>query len=175
MNEQKKEQAITQLVNWITIATGLIAFFNFGYSFLHSFTQPGLSIPNPPQIVLPLKLAFFILLETALAYAFGWLLVSTEKYGEGVPFILLFVISIISAWTSLFNSQWIICGQTLAGFVFWSTFTLWFFLLSTISMIIAIYLIVTHSKVILKNSDPWSTYAQAGCFVVMFFIFLYGT
>ena len=175
MNEAKNEKVINQLANWITIFTGLVAIGNFGYSLIHSFTNTGLGIPSTPNIILPMKLVFFMLIETALAYAFGWLLVNIEKHGDGVPFILLFVVSVISAWTSLFNAQWVIIGQTPVNFIFWSTFTLWFFLLSLIALLIAVYLIITHSKVLLKTDEPNSALIQIGCFAVMFFIFLYGT
>lgn len=172
-----ESKTISALASWITIVTGIIALGNFGFSLFHTVPGVSLNIPTFPNIILPFRLVTFILLETALGYAFGWALVKSESFGHGVPMILVWVIGIISAWTSMFNVQWMLTGGTPAEFSFLSVYTIWFGLLSLLALILAIYLIYLHVKANLAlqgDEGPASAYIQGGCFAVMFFIFLYG-
>ncbi|NHO68572.1 hypothetical protein G8770_23720 [Aestuariicella hydrocarbonica] len=50
-------------------------------------------------------------LEACLAAAFGWLIVLASSKGRGLPFLLSIAVMLVSAWTSLFNIQWLILGR----------------------------------------------------------------
>lgn len=168
-------ESITKLASWVTIVTGIIALWNFGYSLTHGMYGVSITVPEIPAITLPFRLIILILLETALAYAFGWLLIKTEDMGHGVPMIMAWIVCIISAWTSLFNIQWLIVGGIPSDFDFNTVYTFWFAVLSIVTLIIAIYFIYDHAKqsdnLGEDRSSPW---IQGIVFFVMFFIYLYG-
>lgn len=170
------KETINHLASWVTIVTGVVALANFIYSLTHGMYGTEIGVPEIPAITLPFRLVALIMLETALAYAFGWLLVKTEDMGHGVPMIMLWVVSMISSWTSLFNIQWLTIGGLPQGYEFLTVYTFWFALLSAIMAGIAIYFIYNHTKQMnLESEAPASPWIQGFMFFVMFFIYLYGS
>ena len=163
---------INEFANWVTIVTGIIALCNFGYSISQGVYGEVISVPDVPLITLPFRIIIFIILETALAYAFGYMLIKIEAYGHGVPAVTLWLVSLISAWTSLFNVQWLISGAVPLNNQFFSLYTLWFFVLSGLASFIAVYFISTHSNEYKKWTRAKD--AQLVSFIVMFFMYLYG-
>ena len=170
------EKALNTIANVVTISTGIFAIGNFVYSLSHSFVGATITIPSIPSITLPFRLVALLITETILAYAFGWCLLKVEDRGRGIPMIMIWVVSLISAWTSLFNVQWLVIGETPMPFEFNGPYTLWFAILSTITLIIAIYLINVHNSMRTEPlENPACPFVQSVCFLIMFFIFLYGS
>ncbi len=144
----------------LTLLASVLGIVNFAISF--GPLLPGTN-PVPPQFPAdnPMILMLtFILLEAALAHAFGYLMVNVRARGDGFPYILMIVFALISAWTSMFNIQWIFLGPppvfpplrqiTMAGvstLIKWeSWYIMKFLLLVAAALWNAIYFIDVHTK-----------------------------
>jgi hypothetical protein len=119
------EKLIHLLGSVFSIVGGVVAVLNFGWSVKAEFKEPLLLHSLQSSVNLPFRMILFIILETTLAYAFGKWLVFMEQKGSGIPTMMLFVIGLVSAWTSVFNVQWIFVGQVPDDFEFWDIYTLY--------------------------------------------------
>ncbi|GAD79472.1 hypothetical protein [Vibrio ezurae] len=105
--ENLKEET-KQPVNWIASVVTILNFIvSLGVSVKYD------SIPTGGIPVGSVAVGFIVacLLEALLATAFGYLIVYSSSKGKGLPYLLAIVIMLISAWTSLFNAQWLVLGQ----------------------------------------------------------------
>lgn len=91
----------------LTLLAGIITIFNFIYS-LRFITHANIEITGFPISSFPIRMIFFFLLEGLLAYGFGWLIAKLYISGVGLYAFFAFIVELISAWTSIFNVQWII-------------------------------------------------------------------
>lgn len=142
----KVENNITsKMADLITIITAAIAIGNFIYTISHGIAGQTINPPTVPSVTIPFRFVAFLLLETALAYAFGWMMIKLAKQGRGVPIIMIWIISIISAWTSLFNIQWLILGSNEVPEIS-IPYSAWLLILSVIAYVLAIYFVDIHSN-----------------------------
>ncbi|MEH6385766.1 MAG: hypothetical protein V7780_14245 [Colwellia sp.] len=100
---------IKQPVNWIA---SIVTILNFGWSLFAFNSIGGIPKQGVPIGSIEIGLIVSCTLETCLAAAFGWLIVFTSSKGRGLPFLLSIAVMLISAWTSLFNIQWLILGRS---------------------------------------------------------------
>ncbi|TOJ56941.1 hypothetical protein CGI36_23930, partial [Vibrio parahaemolyticus] len=113
MNKVLEDDTINRLASWLTIITAIISLANFVVSLKVGNVTSGTELSvSRIEAVLPFRFVLYILLETALAYAFGRTLIYFEQYGQGIPLMLVVIVSLISAWTSLFNAQWLFLGSS---------------------------------------------------------------
>ncbi len=120
----------------------IITIINFIYSLFvitEKVTMPHLPFSSQG---LPMSFIFIVFLEIFLASGFGYILVKFAEKGHGIPFMLFITVALISAWTTMFNIQWIIIKGPLNTFV--TIFTL--VILSVLFCGLACYFIVIHSK-----------------------------
>lgn len=139
---------------WIGIIAGIIGIFNFIYSVSFGLPGPQMVMPTIPNVDLLIRILFLFLLESALAYSFGYILTKINKMGkvlpgEGLPLILLILVALLSAWTSLFNIQWFLIGPPpIFSEIASSKSKLYiskFFIFGLLTYIWAIYFIAFHS------------------------------
>jgi hypothetical protein len=177
MERNISDETITKLASWLTVITAIISLGNFLVSLKFGNVASGTEL-NVTRIeaVLPFRFLLFILLETALAYAFGRALIYFEGHGQGIPVMISILIALISAWTSLFNAQWLFLGSSPG--VFGTFYTIQLGALGVVAMSIAIYFILVHFKrhtpaFTTVNNEPSSLSYQVLAFIVMFFLILY--
>ncbi len=80
-------------------------------TFLLSMFYPlgrAIEMPFFPVDPIPLRIIILILMEAALALVFGWILIHLTTRGHGIAVPLVVSASLLSAWTSLFNIQWVL-------------------------------------------------------------------
>ena len=159
---------------WMTVVSGSIALANFLYSIFSSATFDRLGFAGALEHEWPVRWLIFLALETCLAYIFGKSLVRLQKFGHGVPYLCLVFISILSAWISLFNVQWLISGPHGAegwGFLEHNAvkFAVGYFVAGTI----ALYLIWHHGGNSLGNKNNVSVGVQSVVFLIIATGFLF--
>lgn len=104
------DKKLNKIANWITIISGIITFLNLAVSIKFNLKLPDIVFPNLFRIDFPFRLIAFLFLEGVLAHIFGSLLIYIENLGPGLAKIILSITGLLSAWTSIFNIQWILIG-----------------------------------------------------------------
>lgn len=135
---ENMKESINQKLNLIA---SIITIINFLYSLIIVNSSTQNPIPPIPSQALPIGLIIIALLETFLSAGFGWLIVKFAEKGHGIPFILVIVVALVSAWTTMFNIQWLIIQGSAngigAGIIL--------FLMSAMFCGLACYFITIHS------------------------------
>ena len=95
----------------LNIVASIITIINFIGS-IAAFNVVG-GVPEQAIPVGSVEIGFILacLLEALLAAAFGWAIVGVVSKGAGLPVLLAIVLMLVSAWTSLFNAQWLVLGS----------------------------------------------------------------
>ncbi|ENM5891472.1 hypothetical protein E5115_003975 [Vibrio mimicus] len=177
MNKVLEDETINRLASWLTIITAIISLANFVVSINVGNVASGSELDvSRIEAVLPFRFVLYILLETALAYAFGRTLIYFEQYGQGIPLMLVVIVSLVSAWTSLFNAQWLFLGSS-AGELF-SVYGVKLLVLMLVALGIAMYFISVHFNRYKENfsedvKEPSAFSIQIVAFFVMFFLVIY--
>ena len=171
--------------SYLTIPSALITIANFILSITSGWAfKPVFELPFP-AITSPLKLVAFVLLEAALAYAFGRLIIWLTGLGQGLPIIFLFTFCFLSAWTSLFNVQWIVVSDSPTvifdknqGAHIW--FITRIFVFSVLACLVAVYFIVLHGEdwIVkpysgLQERTRNAYTVQVAMYLLIFFIFAF--
>ena len=153
----------------------IITIGNFIYSLGIVTEQVTTPIPSLPIQGLPLGFILIMFLETLLAAGFGYILVKFAEKGHGIPFMLFITIALISAWTTMFNIQWLIIQGSANSFGSGVVLAI----LSGIFCGLACYFITIHAKekkhtsfnsneIVLINEDGKLIAWQIGAFIVMY-------
>ena len=95
----------------INLVASIVTVANFIWT-ITAFNKMG-GIPEAGIPVGSVEVGFILacFLEAFLATAFGWAIVSVTAKGSGLPVLLAIVLMLVSAWTSLFNAQWLVLGS----------------------------------------------------------------
>ena len=102
------KQETKQLINWLA---SIVTIGNFLWSLNAVNSTGGIPLEGVPIGRVEMGLIASFTLEAFLATAFGWVIVYASSRGRGLPFLLALVAMLISAWTSLFNIQWLVLGH----------------------------------------------------------------
>ena len=145
-------EAIRELLGFVTVA---ISLFNFIYTIFRGESESFFMVPDfllnifyiPYVVDYELRLLSLVFFETALAYGFGWVIIRVYLKGDGVPLIATGVLAGISAWTSLFNVQWLIASPLYFDFSLTYAEELVMFLIhGAAAMALSYYFIQVHHK-----------------------------
>lgn len=93
--------------NPINLIASILTIINFIFSLNFLPSSKPLILPSFPINFLPFQIILFILIQSFIASGFGYLMTNISIKGKGLPFIITMVLSLFSAWTSLFNIQWV--------------------------------------------------------------------
>jgi hypothetical protein len=126
----------------INFFAAIITIGNFIYSLSIVTEQITTPIPAFPIQGLPLGFILIMFLETLLASGFGYILVKFAEKGHGIPFMLFITVALISAWTTMFNIQWLIIQGSANSFGLGVMLAV----LSAVFCGLACYFILIHSK-----------------------------
>ncbi len=171
------DETISKFASWLTIITAIVSLGNFIVSLKFGNVVSGTELNvTRVEAVLPFRFVLFVLLETALAYSFGRALIYFEGHGQGIPVMISILIALISAWTSLFNAQWLFIGSSPGEFG--TFYTLQLAMLGAVAMGIAVYFILIHFRRHLPaektvKDEPESLSFQIFAFIIMFFLVIY--
>ncbi|EGU46897.1 hypothetical protein VIOR3934_16576 [Vibrio orientalis CIP 102891 = ATCC 33934] len=95
----------------INLVASIVTIINFIWSIQAFNSHDGVPTAAIPAGSVAVGFILACLLEALLATAFGYAIVYVNSKGNGLPYLLAIVLMLISAWTSLFNAQWLVLGQ----------------------------------------------------------------
>ena len=153
----------------INIVASLITLANFLYSIIGTDFRE-FNVPEFPISFTSMQFILFVILESILASAFGFMFLVLAKLGHGMPFIAMWIVGLLSAWTSIFNVQWMIVGGVPMSVAEWSVFVL----CTMVAVMIAAYMIFAHFD---DDDDsrtfdfPETASMQGFCFLILTIIY----
>ena len=97
----------------LSLIAALLTLLNLAYS-VRFFPGSGLSISHLSAFNPLLRLLVFVVLTGTVAATFAWLLAALRYRGEGFVAVWIFVVSLLCAWTALFDVQWLLTGPAVS-------------------------------------------------------------
>ncbi len=165
------------ILKFVSFVAALITIGNFVLAISNSFKLPILYIPEIEfaELATNIRISVTLILELSLASFFGYSMCKSIKVlnTHAAPsFVLVFLISIISAWVSFFNIEYVLLGGAiLKGF--WELLGL-FLLLSLAYGIGAFFIFIHHMDLkcnkVVTFQNPRVLYLIQGIAFILLYI-----
>ncbi|EOC7934805.1 hypothetical protein ACI8HB_003629, partial [Vibrio cholerae] len=105
------ENVKSELKHPIGFLASIITIVNFIWTLMAFNAHQGIPSAAIPVGSVAIGIILACFLESFLAAAFGYAIVYMNSKGKGLPYLLSIVLMLLSAWTSLFNIQWLVLGS----------------------------------------------------------------
>ena len=149
---------------WLFITAA--AATNFLYSLPYEYPAAYTDIPPFPLHNMLLRMLLLILAEWVVVTGFGRLTVASMRWMGGRRNLGVFIIAIVSAWTTMFNIQWLLLTHAPANFFDHAAF----FLATVIVLALDTYFVFRRTERVDPDIQSLVVGAQALGYAVVYFV-----
>lgn len=153
---------------WLLITATAIT--NFLYSLPYEHPAVYIDIPAFPVQNVSLRTLFLVLAEWVVVTGFGRLTVASMRWFGGRRNVSVFIIAVVSAWTTMFNIQWLLLTRAPANFFDHAAF----FLATVIVLALDTYFVFRRTERVDPDIQSLVVGAQALGYAVVYFVVALG-